>query len=89
MFQTPPHILKSPIYFGPLSCFPQVCEIELDVSRDQLNDIMEEAGLCFEVEGKAKFQTHPMMNDDWDITCQSFSWEALDCREEKFEVRQL
>ena len=67
-------------------CF-QVCELELDVSRDQLNELVDQAaGLCFEVEGKAKFQTHPMMNDEWDITCQSFSWEALDCREEKFEV---
>ena len=47
---------------------------------------MEEAGYCFELEGKAKFQTYPLVNDERNLDCQSFSWEALDCREEQFEV---
>ena len=64
----------------------QLCELDVFDERQELNDALQKVGLCFELEGRTKFQTHPEVSGERDISCQSFSWEALNCVDQEFEV---
>ena len=65
----------------------QLCDLEVFDERREWHEALEKAGLCFELEGQTKFKTHPEMSGQRDVTCQSFSWEALNCVDQEFEVR--